>query len=549
MKKTRAYGYARLSRDEDKENYDSIEMQIKIIEDKAKDLELNLVDVIIDDNISGYTFDRQGLNSVKNLIEDGQVDVLISKDLSRIGRHNAKTLLFLEFLEDNDVRLLADRYDSDSDDGDIIGIETWYNERYVKDISRKITSNIRARQKNEGFIIRETFGYVKSEDNPHKLVIDEIAASIVRRIFRMYIDGNGYRKIAGILNEEGTPTPSQYMNSLLNTNRPITNMWNATHIKRILENKIYIGTLICHKTKKKRIGGDSIHVDEDDNFIHENYHDSIISESEFNLVQDIISKRHSRKIRGTESNGINLFSGVLFCADCGSYMVMSKKRDEKFYICGNYHKYGKKACETHSVKESDLKDIMLRNFEQILLTAKQSLDNIDKEIELGTKQQNNFNNLIPKLKSNVENKQNEIKNYSKQLAKGLIDENMFKELTAESFQELNILNETLNDTLELLNESGEIKSKTIKTIDILNDIIKNSDLTRKDIEITIDKIMVKQINKIQARGERPIIDLDIILNGAFNTMCYHNQEVVNTCWNNLLSRISTNLSKLLKEVI
>ncbi|MGJ0846428.1 recombinase family protein, partial [Tissierella praeacuta] len=526
MKKPRAYGYARLSRDEDKENYDSIEMQVKIIENKAKDLDLELVDVKIDDNISGYTFNRDGLNSLKNIIEDGQVDVLIAKDLSRIGRHNAKTLLFLEFLEDNEVRLIADRYDSDKDDGDIIGIETWYNERYVKDISRKITTNIRAKQKNEGFIIRETFGYIRSQENQHKLVIDDIAANVVRRIFKMYIDGNGYRKIASILNEEKIPTPSQYMNSILNTNRPTADMWNSTHIKRILENEIYIGTLICHKTKKKKIGGDSIVVNESDNFIHENSHEGIIAESEFNLVQSIINKRHQRKIRGTEGSGINLFSGFLFCADCGSYMVMQKKRQEKFYICGNYHRYGKKVCEIHSIKEDELKNIMLMNFEQILLAAKESLNNIDKEIELGIKQQNNFNNLISKLKSSIENKQNEIKNYSKQLAKGLIDENMFKELTAESFQELNILNETLNDTLELLNESGKIKSKTIKTIDILNGIIENGDLTRKDIEITVDKIMVKQLNKIQTRGERPIIDLDITLNGVFNTMCCHNQVVV-----------------------
>lgn len=132
------YGYARLSRDEDK-NKESLNTQIDLIKDYAEENDFKIIKVFEDDNVSGYTYDRHALNELKELIDDGEVDVLIAKDLSRIGRNNGKTLLFLDYLEDNGVRLILtnEDYDSANDNDDMIGIKTWFNERYIKDISKK----------------------------------------------------------------------------------------------------------------------------------------------------------------------------------------------------------------------------------------------------------------------------------------------------------------------------------------------------------------------------------------------------------------------------
>lgn len=175
------YGYARLSRDEDNRTKESLEVQQSLIRSYAKENNLNLIKVFVDDNVSGYTFDREGLNKLKELIKEDKVDVLLAKDLSRIGRHNAKTLFFLEFLKEYNVRLVLinEDYDSKEDDDDIIGIKTWYNERYIKDISKKIKAHIKHKQKEEGLVIIPPFGYMKNENG--KVVIDPEAAPIVKK--------------------------------------------------------------------------------------------------------------------------------------------------------------------------------------------------------------------------------------------------------------------------------------------------------------------------------------------------------------------------------
>lgn len=190
----KVYGYVRLSRDEDNRTKESLEVQKRLIQTYAQENNLNIERIIEDSNISGYTFNRPGLNELKNIIEDEEVDILLTKDLSRIGRHNGKTLIFLEYLEEYNVRLVLinEDYDSKKDNDDIIGIKTWYNERYIKDISKKIRANIRQKQKEEGLVIIPPYGYIK--DNEGNIHIDEDAALVVKEIFSLYLQGNGVKK-------------------------------------------------------------------------------------------------------------------------------------------------------------------------------------------------------------------------------------------------------------------------------------------------------------------------------------------------------------------
>ena len=197
------FGYVRLSRDEDTTK-DSLENQKKILMDYAKQHGIELAYIFEDDNVSGYTFDRDGLNALRDLIDAGKVNTILVKDLSRLGRNNAKTLIFLDYLKEQGVRLIAVTENIDTrnmEDDMILGIKTWYNELYVKDISKKIRTAVRQRMKEGGLVIVPQFGYKENPEKPKTYIIDEPAAATVRKIFELYLEGYGDRKIADYLNE------------------------------------------------------------------------------------------------------------------------------------------------------------------------------------------------------------------------------------------------------------------------------------------------------------------------------------------------------------
>ncbi|MCX7749743.1 MAG: recombinase family protein [Clostridia bacterium] len=362
----RVVGYARLSRDEDKENYSSIISQCGIIHEYASEKDWIIDQIYIDDNVSGYTFDRPAFNEMLSAMEAGSVDVIIAKDLSRIGRHNAKTLLFIEKLKETNKRLIlveeGNGYDTNEDEDDIIGIKTWYNERYVKDISRKIRSSMRVKQRNGLLIMHESYGYRKDPKDWHRLVVDEEIAQVVKLIFELYLGGLGYRRISEILNEKGFPTPSMYWKQKLEEEgrvfkNSVSNKWEIYMISRIIKDDIYIGTLRCRKTYKPMMKGNAVKVDKDEQYVFENHHEPIIDKQDFELAQQVNQKRREVAYRGY-SKYEYIFSGFVFCDDCGSYSIGRNIRrspgQEYGYECGSYHKYGRKGCTSHAIPESKL---------------------------------------------------------------------------------------------------------------------------------------------------------------------------------------------------
>jgi DNA invertase Pin-like site-specific DNA recombinase len=529
----RIYGYSRISRDEDKENYDAIVTQNKIIERYSiSDIGYPVTKIFEDDNISGYTFDRDGLNELKKLIELGEVDILLTKDLSRIGRHNAKTLLFLEYLEEHNVRLILihDNYDSNKDDDDIIGIKTWYNERYVKDISRKITASLSTKQKEEGLVTKVSYGYERDPLNKHGLIIDEVAANIVKKIFKLYINGYGGRQIAKLLNSKGIPTPSKY--AYQKTGKKIAGSiakeWSGTHVIRIIKNDVYIGDLRNGKTKRKKIGGNSIRMDESEHTVHESHHEPIISEEVFELAQKIIEGRVENDVRGTRNEGINLFIGFLKCADCGGgFMKVNKKRSQPGYICTNNHHYGSRFCTSHRINEDQLKQIVLDKLELMKRYIENSLDKINAEINKIANLEQDYNMTIKKYKLKITDKKMEIKNYSRQLAQGIIDEDIAKEMLQESGNQLKLMETQLKELISTQGASENIKEKAISSLDIINDIIDNKNLTRSDLEKLIKIITIKQISKPKP-GLKPTlkidIEWDIFISSITNMIDYYNED-------------------------
>lgn len=363
-------GYCRLSRDEDKENYASIEEQKIILQDYAMSRGWKILDrdFYIDDNFSGYTLDRPKFSKMLRKVQRGDIDVVLAKDLSRIGRNNGKVLVLIDEFKAMQKNLIlvsemGGCYDVLNDRDDTIGITTWYNERYVKDCSKKTRDHMLSKQKTGRLIMGNYYGYVKDPDDITKLTVDEEIRPVIELVFKLYIDGNGMKKISNILNENyNYPTPSvYYQKKHLQRGRiykhPVQELWSDYMIKNIIGNDVYCGTLRTHKKKTISIRGKAIKLPESEHFVFENHHEAIVSKETFQSANDIRNRRATMNRQCGKPKRNYFFGGLCRCAECGmsaSGMVLRRKNNAKAYECNDYKKYGTKRCEGHEILEEDM---------------------------------------------------------------------------------------------------------------------------------------------------------------------------------------------------
>lgn len=527
----RVAGYVRLSRDEDKENFSSILSQKSIIEQCALMYNWSIEKYYEDDNCSGYTFDRPAFSLLLKDLENDSIDIVIAKDLSRIGRHNAYTLLFIDRLKELGKRLILPKegegYDSNEEESDLLGIKTWYNEMYVKDISRKIRSSINAKQKEGRLIIKEHFGYLKNSSDKHKLDIDIEAAEIVRLIFRLYISGLGYRRIAEMLSERGYPTPSQYLKQRLQQRNTafsgtVSDTWTTSAVQRILKNDIYIGTLRLGKTEKRSIKGKSASKPLKEQYVFEGNHTPIVTKEDFELVQSILNRRKKTGSKGAASMD-NIFSGLLYCQDCGSYMVAYNKEGKaRSYICGSYHKYGRKSCQRHTVTE----DVLESSIKEYLRLAAQALEKELRKlpVELPEACFDDKDVLIEMLKQEQKKLKEKYKLLLMQKIGELAEEKdlQYKSITEQGYKELerDLHNRLLyldRRIVELEQNLGVSESKEkMNALQLLYRVIDKPRLNKKDMEIIVDRIIID-------RDGNPVI----FFNSDNSSICKHIRGDVN----------------------
>jgi DNA invertase Pin-like site-specific DNA recombinase/DNA-directed RNA polymerase subunit M/transcription elongation factor TFIIS len=341
-KTNRVAVYARISRDDNRENFESIENQRDMLLEHAAVHRLGEVAAVyMDDNVSGSAIQRPGLDRMKEDILKGMIDVVLVKDLSRLGRNNAGTLQLLDFFEEHGIRVLtADgRFDS-LVDNDMVGIETWVNERYVRDISRKIRASLRFKIQKGEYLGKAPFGYRKSCIEKNRLVIDESEAYIVRLIYRLYLSGMGYTAISKYLEEKGYGSPGN-------------KGWNRITVRRILCSRVYIGDTVqgvsekvSFKSKKTR------RLPEGRWVITEGTHEALISREMFDRVQELrLGRTGGRKVQGRQRH---VLSGIIFCGGCGSAMYARKRSGGTAYVCGNYCRNGRNACTSHFIYEHEI---------------------------------------------------------------------------------------------------------------------------------------------------------------------------------------------------
>ena len=369
--------YCRLSQEDARMGESlSIENQKSMLMQYAKEHHFPNPLFFVDDGYSGTTYERPGFQKMLDEIEAGKVGVVLTKDLSRLGRNSALTGLYTNFtFPQNGVRYIAinDNYDTadpNSINNDFAGIKNWFNEFYARDTSRKI----RAVQKAKGergvpLTVNVPYGYVKDPEDKRKWLVDEEAAAVVRRIFEMCMEGRGPQQIANQLKADKVLTPTAYKKRKgMKTPQAAPENpygWCDSSVVNILERREYTGCTVNFKTYSNSIWDKKQRENPvEKQAIFENTHEAIISDDVFKRVQEIRQHRH----RKTRSGRSSMFSGLVFCSDCGEklyYGATNNYRTEgAFFDCSLHWKY-KAKCPTHYIRESILERMVLKHMQLV----------------------------------------------------------------------------------------------------------------------------------------------------------------------------------------
>ena len=502
-------GYVRLSRDDNKRNYSSIENQKKIIQQYAEGNNMIIRHIYEDDGISGYSFNRPDFQKMMASLDT--INVIVAKDLSRIGRHNAKVLLFLEEMEEMGKRviLIDDNYDSFYSDDDIIGIKTWDNERHVKNTSRKVKRIKRMEQESGTLVTQTPFGYTRHPLNKQMILIDEEAAAILNLEKEIYLDGNGIRKTAEILSERGVPTPSmidkeRHESLGLVYNKQVAYQWSFGMVKDTLFNDYNNGILRTHKRERVTINGKDKKVPKENQYVFPNHHPKIFDDDTMKLLNEVKDSRHHSQYRGQRAH-VNLFSGCLYCKDCGwKLTAINRPNRGKYYVCGTYNKKGKQFCQhAHLVTEETLMDALVK----YLVLCRDSLADIIQNFDLSKLKIETYTPADSKqrLEAELEKVKEELKVLITQKVKEITANPSMNEIITETYAALQSDKmeriSAIEKTLQDLTKEPHIPSTTIKpslqtALDILNEVLEKKELSRKDIEVLVEKIIVDKDGNI-----------------------------------------------------
>ena len=349
----RAWIYGRLSNDDDNE-MDSLSNQMEIGRNYAHRQGFQIVGESSDDNASGMRFDRRGLNQCTEAVERRQVDAIIVKDLSRLGRHQMQTALFIDYLRQCGVAVISVTEGLNTmvdEDELIIGVKQIMNDYYAKDIGNKIRHGYRAKQK-EGLVVKPPFGYWKDR-NTGRIRLHPEASVTVQIIYGLYCDGLGQKEITRRLNAMQRRTPQQLHDERCGKANGKVYRWTYQSVKNILAEESYTGLLVNHRTET--YGRTVTPVPEDEQYRHENFFPVIVDREKWEQVQALL-KANAKPYRGNTAS--HRYAGLLTCGDCGSTFVPrircwnGTRRVE--YLCKNYMHHGKEFCPSHRIRESEL---------------------------------------------------------------------------------------------------------------------------------------------------------------------------------------------------
>ena len=500
--------YIRLSREDgDDVESESVTNQRSLLIGYLKAQGLVAVDIYVDDGYTGTNFDRPEFKRMINDIENGKINMVITKDLSRLGRDHVMTGFYVEtFFPQNDVRYIAVNDDIDTffetSGSDMMPFKLSINDMYAKDISKKVRSNLLQMKKDGKFCGSvPSYGYMRDSNDKYKLIPDPETAPVVKRIFELYVAGYGSSRISEILTREEIPTPImyKYSGSKLNKyNHP--EIWKHTSISNIIKNRIYVGDLIQHrvqkvnyKIKKRK------NVPEEEWCIKENAHEPLIDRKTFEIAQSI--KDSTNTYSEDRRNVDYILSDLIYCKDCGARMSISydRSRDRVTMNCNNYRKFSKYGiCFSHYINYTKLENTI---YSKLRILANQYINDKDE-----------FESIIKR--EYIDPKQDKLKKIEglnfkiaelRRKQDSLYDDKFNNIISVETYSRLfNSADEeikTASKKIEKLNEEifslNRDSSCYVESLDIIKNFLDMKNPTREIMNKLIEKIYVTKDKKLE----------------------------------------------------
>lgn len=531
----RIAGYCRISVDDelDRDNV-SIENQKAIIRDfvghKFPGAELVFFE---DRDRSGYTFEqREGYQAMRRELMAHRLDILVVKDFSRFSRRNSRGLVELEDLRDAGARIISigDGIDFPNDDDWLkIQFQFLINEMPVTDTSKKVKSVIRRRQEDGKWICAAPYGYIINKKQQFEVV--PVEADIVRRIYRMYIDGWGYKKIANALTDEGIPTPrmaerERKLAEGEEYHRSVKSAWSIVTIQTILDNDFYIGTLRQGKYQRAKINGRDILRDEVEQIVIENHHQPIMDYRTFATVRALREKRAKYNYRGVKINE-NVYSGFLECGDCGAPMFALSRRDLKpAYTCGTYHRRGTAGCTTHHIRVDKLDELVKLYVQKVRDNSAEMLERLNAELAREPEDVAETERSAANLEDVLLDAQEELKATKRQRVRDIMRhpeneavlEATYDELEADLLRKIEGLQSQIEHVMDRRNTMIRTNRAAKTAMEVFDDIIGKEKLEKQDLELIIERIKVYEdrveiqlkadIDTLLRRGELPEPDTE-----------------------------------------
>lgn len=514
--------YCRLSQDDGNiGDSDSIQNQKKLLSEYAEKNNFTPYRFYIDDGFSGTTFERPSFKNMLSDTENGSIKRIICKDLSRFGRDYIQVGFYTEILfPEKDIHFIAINDDVDSNiskDNDLTPFKNLFNEWYAKDTSKKIRAIVKSKgMSGEKLSSFAPYGYYKNPDNPKEWLVDEESSKIVRYIFKLCLEGHGPLQIANILKERKFLCPSAYAHS---KSYPIVAktpsnpyQWSSVVVSSILERMEYLGHTVNFKTHRKSYKhSKKIFNDKKDWKIFKNTHEAIIDQSTYDMVQKI---RQGRR-RQNRDGYVSIFSGILFCADCGAKMTFAKQNDyaKDHYICSNY-RHNTRACSIHYIRYKVVEEILLENIRETISYVKDYENEfVEMIIDTNLKARNK---LLLKKKHELLEKEKRY-NYLDELFQHIYEDNIIGKLSDERFKKLSQGYEKEQNILEceinnIKNELVKKESENVNVKNFLKIVRKYTRIEKLTSEILhefIDKIIIHEADK--STGKR-IQEIEIVYN-------------------------------------
>ena len=526
--------YARLSKDDDLVgDSNSIVHQKEILAKYAKEHGFTNIEFYVDDGFSGTNFNRPDFQRMMADAEEGKISTVIVKDMSRFGRDYIMVGYYTEIYFSNlDIRFIAINDNVDSNiqtENDLTPFKNVFNEWYARDTSKKIRAVFKAKgNSGKHLSTLPPFGYKKDPNDKEKWIVDEEAAATVRRIFQMYVDGYRISEIGHKLTEEKVETPMlYYMNRGIKTNArsEYPEIWDSMSIKYILIQTAYAGHTVnfqtavkSYKTKKQ------IRLPKEDWIIYRNTQEPIIDEKTFETVQQMRKVKRAR----TKYNEPNMFSGLLYCSDCGNHLTIQRvARNRKMdnFSCATYRKKKKGLCSCHRILVSDLETIVKEDLqkvcEYIFLHEKEFTD----EYLSGSKRETvKFQAKTKAELKRLSERQEEIGKIIRKLyednVNGRITDERFDFLAKSYEDEGNDLKTKIQELKNALAASVQDEENLLKFLKVVKSYAEIEELTPEILNSFIEKIYIGETEKYDGRKMQ---EVEIIYKfvGAINLPQYN----------------------------